>query len=382
MRHHRELGPNARLIGEPRSRQALATPAVILDLDDFERNLKAMARLCKQAGLSLRPHAKTHKSVEIAKRQIAAGAIGISVATLREAAVMVEAGVPGVLLTTPVVGAVKIDVLCNLIGTSKGFMVVVDNPANVAALEAALVKSGKKLAVLVDVDIGMRRTGVPDVAGVLSLIRRLQSSQVLTFAGIQSYSGRVQHITRAVDRARIYGKQLRHLEAVLEAVKSAGYTSGVVSGGGTGTFDIDRRAGVFTECQCGSYAVMDIEYEEVQLFAGGPHPFKIALYVQCMVVSNNHRGWPTIDGGFKCFSMDGPIPRPARGAPPGAAYQYYGDEFGKIKLARNTDTLKLGAKIELVTPHCDPTINLHDFYHCVRGNVLVDIWPIDARGSL
>jgi 3-hydroxy-D-aspartate aldolase len=382
LRHHVNLGPNARLIGEPRSRQALATPAVILDLDDFEHNLTAMAKLCKQAGLSLRPHAKTHKSVEIAKRQIAAGAIGVSVATLREAAVMVEAGVPGVLLTTPVVGAVKIDVLCNLVGKSKGFMIVVDNPANVTALEAALGRCGKKLTVLVDIDVGMKRTGVPDVAGALSLIRRLQSSRVLTLAGVQAYSGRVQHIARAADRARVYGKQLLHLVAVLAAAKKAGYTPGIVSGGGTGTFDFDRQAGLFTECQCGSYAVMDIEYEEVQLFANGPHPFKTTLFVQCMVVSNNHRAIPTIDGGFKCFSMDGPIPRPARGAPPGAVYQFYGDEFGKIKLARKTDALKLGTKVELVTPHCDPTINLHDFYHCVRGNVLVDIWPIDARGSL
>jgi 3-hydroxy-D-aspartate aldolase len=382
LRSHRDLGPNARLIGKPRSRQALATPAVILDLDVFERNLKAMARLCKQAGLSLRPHAKTHKSIEIARRQIAAGAIGISVATLREAAVMVDAGIPGVLLTTPVVGAVKIEVLRNLVGKSKGFMVAVDNPANVIALEAALEGSGKQLTVLVDVDIGMHRTGVPDPAGVVSLIRRVRASKSLTYAGLQSYSGRVQHIMRAADRARVYGKQLEHLKAVLKAVNKAGYPPGIISGGGTGTFDIDRHAGLFTECQCGSYAVMDVEYDAVQLFAGGPHPFEIALYIQCTVVSNNHPASPTIDGGFKCFSMDGPIPRLARGAPRGAAYQYFGDEFGKIKFGRKTDTLNLGSKVELVTPHCDPTINMHDFYHCVRGNVLVDIWPIDARGSL
>src|ERR1700678_3174566 len=122
-RHHRYLGPNAGLIGASRSRRALATPALVLDLDAFEHNLKAMAQLCKQAGLNLRPHAKTHKSVELAKRQVAAGALGVSVATLREAAVMVEAGVPGVLLPTPVVGAVKIDVLSSLIGKSKNFMV-------------------------------------------------------------------------------------------------------------------------------------------------------------------------------------------------------------------------------------------------------------------
>jgi D-serine deaminase-like pyridoxal phosphate-dependent protein len=382
MRHPRDLGPNARLIGEPRSRQALATPALILDLDAFEHNVKAMARLCGRAGVSLRPHAKTHKSIEMARRQIAAGAVGISVATIREAAVMVKAGLPGVLLTTPVVGAVKIDILCDLAGRSQSLMAVVDNLAGLRDIEAALEKRGRRLAVLVDIDIGMKRTGVPDVAGALALIRRVRASRVLTWAGLQCYSGQVQHIASMDNRERVYGRQLRHLQRVLDVAGKAGFIPGIVSGGGTGTFDIDRRAGLFTECQCGSYAVMDLEYEDVQLFAGAAHPFKAGLYVQCTVVSSKHREWSTIDGGFKCFSMDGPIPRPARGAPPGAVYQFFGDEFGKIRFARKTDSLKLGSKIEFVAPHCDPTVNLHDFYHCVRGNVLVDIWPVDARGSL
>lgn len=382
MRQSRYLGPNAHLIGQPRSRQALATPAVILDLEDFEFNLKTMALLCRQAGLSLRPHAKTHKSVDIAKRQIAAGAVGISVATVHEAKVMVEAGIPGVLLTTPVVGAVKLDIVCGLAGKNRGFMVAVDNPAGVGALETALRRHGKKLTVLVDLDIGMGRTGVPDVAGALALIERVRSSDVLRLAGLQSYSGRVQHIARAADRARVYGKQLEHLKAVLTAATRIGYKPAIVSGGGTGTFDTDRRAGLLTECQCGSYAFMDIEYEDVQLFGRGPNPYRTALFIQCMVVSNQVPGLPTLDGGFKCFSMDGPIPRAARGAPPGAKYRFFGDEFGKLCLARKSSTMKLGSKVELVTPHCDPTINMHDFYHCVRGNTLVEIWPISARGSL
>jgi 3-hydroxy-D-aspartate aldolase len=379
---NRDRGPNAGLIGKPRSRQALATPALILDLDNFEHNLTVMAKLCLSAGLNLRPHAKTHKSVAVAKFQLAAGAAGVSVATLREAKVMVEAGLPGVLLTTPVVGAVKIDVLSGLVGRSKGFIVAVDSAAGVEALEIALSRDGKTLPVLVDIDIGMGRTGVPTVSGVLNLVDRVKSSKVLKFTGLQSYSGKVQHIARAADRARVYGKQLKHLERVLDAVTMAGHKPAIISGGGTGTFDVDRRAGLFTECQCGSYAFMDIEYEAVQLFARGPDPFKTALFVQCTVLSNNHRGWSTIDGGFKCFSMDGPIPRPARGAPRGTEYQFFGDEFGKLKLARKTDTMTLGAKVELITPHCDPTVNLHDYYHCVRGDTLVDIWPVDARGSL
>jgi 3-hydroxy-D-aspartate aldolase len=381
-RHHPDLGPNAALIGKARSRQALATPALILDLDALEHNLKALARLCKRAGLSLRPHAKTHKSIEIARRQIAAGAAGVSVATLREAAVMVGAGVPGVLLTTPVAGDLKTDMLCNLAGKSEGFMATVADLSTLDALETSLKRARKKLTVLADLDIGMGRTGVPDVPGALTLIHRLQSSKVLTLAGVQSYSGRVQHITRAADRARVYGKQLRHLEKVLQAARKAGYTPAIVSGGGTGTFDIDRRAGLFTECQCGSYAFMDVEYGDVELFSAGPHPFKTALYLQCTVISNHHPRSPTIDGGSKSFSMDGGIPRVARGAPSDAQYAFFGDEFGRIELPRRGDTLKLGAKVEIVTSHCDPSVNMHDFYHCVRGNELVDIWPVDARGSL
>ena len=381
-RHHRDLGPNAALIGKPRSRRGLATPALILDLDAFEHNLAAMSALCKRAGLKLRPHAKTHKSVEIARRQIAAGAVGISVATLREAAVMVEAGIPGVLLTTPLTGAVKIDLLARLVGRSDGFMAAIDDPASLAPLERALERRRKRLPVLVDIDIGMKRTGVPDVPGALALIRRVSSSRRLAFAGIQSYSGMVQHITRAADRERIYGRQLEHVRRVLKAAAKAGHAPGIVSGGGTGTFYIDRRAGLFTECQCGSYAVMDVEYQAVELFAHAQHPFKTALFVQCSVVSNHHRRLPTIVGGFKCFSMDGPIPQIASGAQRGSSYQFYGDEFGKIKFSRTSDGMALGAKVELVTPHCDPTINLHDFIHCVRGQTLVDIWPVDARGSL
>ena len=154
----------------------------------------------------------------------------------------------------------------------------------------------------------------------------------------------------------------------MKAATKAGHAPGIVSGGGTGTFDIDRRAGLFTECQCGSYAVMDVEYQEVELFARGPHPFKTALFVQCSVVSNQsspHRRRSTAASSASRWT--GRSRGSHRGAPPGSSYQFYGDEFGKINLARKTDALTSDAKVELVTPHCDPTINLHDFIHCVRG---------------
>lgn len=376
-----ELGPNAGLIGKPRSRDALATPALVLDLDALEHNLDVMARFCKQAGMNLRPHVKTHKSIEIAKRQIERGAAGVCVATLREATVMVEAGVPGVLLTSPIVGAAKIEALCALLGRCGDLMIVADDLDQLAALEAAVASTGKTLPVLVDVDIGMRRTGVPDIAGVLALIRRLDDSQALEFAGLQAY-GRVAGVARGADRARAYARELAHLRAVRDAVTRAGYTPRIVSGGGTGTFDLDARAGLLTECQCGSYALMDVEYVQAQSLTRALRPFKIALFVQCTVVSRRHRGSATIDAGSKCLSQDGPAPRPARGAPPGATYRFCGDELGSIRLARQRDALKLGSKVELAVAHCDRTVNLHDYFHCVRGEVLTAISPVDARGSL
>jgi 3-hydroxy-D-aspartate aldolase len=378
----RRLGPNESLIGAPRSRERLATPAIVLDLDALEYNLAAMMSFCRKAKLALRPHAKTHKSSAIANLQAQSGASGICVATLREARAMVEAGVPHLILTSPIVGATKIGAFVDLIGKSNGLWVVVDNAESVKALEMSVKRSGKTLSVLVDVDIGMMRTGVPDVAGVLQLIAQLKSSDVLGFAGIQAYSGMVQHIATVAERTRVYGAQLKHLEAVLEALAKAGSTPQIVSGGGTGTFEIDRRAGLFTESQAGSYIFMDIEYEAVQLFDGAANPFKTSLYLQSMVLSNNHKGAATIDAGFKSFSMDGPLPRISKGAPHGALYQFCGDEFGKVTFAAPGEALKLGAKVEFVTPHCDPTINLHSYYHCVRGDVLIDIWPIDARGVL
>jgi D-serine deaminase-like pyridoxal phosphate-dependent protein len=376
------LGPNRGLIGKPRSREHLATPALIVDLDAFEHNLRTLIKLCKAAKMSLRPHAKTHKCSLMAKRQVESGAIGICVANLHEARVLVEAGVPGVHLTTPVVGPAKIDGFVDLIGRSNGLTVVVDDLDNAKSLGRALKREGKTLPVLVDLDIGMHRTGVPTVAGALELVHLIRHSDVFELAGIQAYSGYVQHIKRVSERARVYGKQLNHLEKVLDAMSKMGVTPWIVSGGGTGTFEIDRRAGLFTESQAGSYAVMDVDYGGVQLFSRGGNPYKNALFVQCMVLSNNHPEAVTVDGGYKCFAADGPIPRPARGTPPRAAYEFFGDEFGRIVFAGKHDSLDLGSKVELVAPHCDPTINLHSFLHCVRGNVLVDIWPVDARGSL
>lgn len=382
MRHRNDLGPNERLIGEAGARQRLTTPALVLDLGRFEANLATMARLAEESGQALRPHAKSHKCSAIAKAQIEAGALGICCASLREAEAMAAAGVTGVLITSPVVGEAKIGRLAALAAAAPGLMVVADNPRNVTEIDAAVGGTGAQLRMLVDVDPGMGRTGVTGSQSALALARDIERATNLSFAGVQAYSGMVQHVEDYAARRNTYGPQLDSLAQTCDALTEAGLAPGIVTGGGTGSHHIDRTMRTLNELQVGSYAFMDVQYNAVEILPDAPLPFETALTVRCSVVSNNGEGYVTIDGGLKCFATDGPAPAVASGAPPGAVYQFMGDEHGRITFAKAGEHLEIGAALELITPHCDPTVNLHDVIHCVRGDTLADIWPVDARGVL
>jgi 3-hydroxy-D-aspartate aldolase len=376
------LGPNAGLIGRKGSRNLLDTPALVLDLDALERNIAAMAAHAKSAGVNLRPHAKTHKSVEIARRQVEAGSIGIACATLGEAEVMVRAGFPGVHLTSPQVTLPKIARLMELNRDApKGLSVAVDHPDNLRDLASASGASGKRLAVMVDFSAGHNRTGCATPEDALALARAAHDSEAIDLAGLQSYSGQLQHIaSRAERRARVLA-QAGILRDIIRALEQDGIALPAVTGGGTGTFDLDPEARVFTELQVGSYVFMDVDYLRAMKDGRNAPPFETALFVQAAVVSVNARDYVTTDAGLKSFATDGPVPEPALGAPPGSRYEFFGDEHGKLFVPAGSPRLGLGARVECVTPHCDPTVNLHDVYHVVRGDTLVDIWPVDARGK-
>jgi len=377
-----DFGPNESLIGQPRSRRNLTTPALVLDLDVLERNIVTMAEHCRGVWLSLRPHAKTHKSIRIAKAQIQAGAVGICCATVGEAEVMVGAGISGVLVTSPVVQPAKIGRLVTL-NLASDVMVVVDNPRNVVELGVAAEAARKPIKVLVDFDVGLGRTGVASAEDGAVLARIVRDTRGVELAGVQAYCGHAQHIEGFASRAEVSLEQLRRVITFVSALEKEGMKPKIVTGGGTGTFDIDHQAGIFTELQAGSYAVMDVEYGDVELRAGAKtSPFQPALFVQTTVISNNARGMVTTDAGLKRFATDGPKPRIAAGAPAGAMYAFSGDEHGCVVFADQSQTLEIGSTIECIVPHCDPTVNLYDYYHCVRGDKLVGIWPVDARGAV
>ncbi|MFD2184467.1 DSD1 family PLP-dependent enzyme [Rhodoplanes azumiensis] len=365
--------------GVPGSRSAIDTPALVLDLDAVEFNLAAMARIARAAGVALRPHAKTHKSTAIAKRQIAAGAIGICCATIDEAEVMVAAGLPGVLITSPLVTRGKIDRLMDLLDRAGDVMVVADDVGNVAALDAAAGARGKTLGVLVDLDLGQRRTGVADVAAGVRLAREIASWKALRFRGVQAYAGHLQHVPTRTEREALARTAHDRVAALVAELRAEGLAPAIVTGVGTGTHAIDSE-GPFTELQVGSYVVMDAEYGAVEHAPGVPWPFRPALFVAVAVVSANVAGQVTTDGGTKAFALNGPLPTVAAGPLAGAAYAFAGDEHGRLVVPEGVPPPPLGTVIECTVPHCDPTVALHDAYLCVRGDRLVDVWPIDARG--
>ncbi len=380
------LGPNEPLIGTPGSRTLLDTPALCVDLDAMERNIAAMAELCRNKGVALRPHAKTHKSVRIAERQIAAGAVGICCATIGEAEVMVAGGIKGVLVTSPQVTPSKIARVVALnLAAENGFSVVVDHPQNVAGLSEAASASGKALDVLVDFSAGHHRTGAATVDDAIALAQAVAAADGLRLAGLQAYYGNLQHIADRAERQEKTRRQHDVIAGLVGKLRGAGFAVPIVTGAGTGTHDIDAETRTFTELQAGSYIFMDVEYAAALRDGRNALPFDTSLFVQTAVVSVESAkvpgGYVTTDAGLKCFATEGPKPEVMSGAPSGATYGYAGDEHGRLFYPPGSDIPALGQRIEVVTPHCDPTVNLHDFYHIVRGDTLVDIWPVDARGK-
>ncbi|HUK59418.1 MAG TPA: DSD1 family PLP-dependent enzyme [Stellaceae bacterium] len=376
------LGPNERFIGIRGSRALLDTPALLIERGALERNIAAMAAHARAAGVALRPHAKTHKSLALARRQVEAGALGICCATLGEAEVMVDGGIPGVHITSPQVTEAKIARLLGLNGrAAQGLSVVVDHPANLAALDAAAGAHGQKLDVLVDFEAGHGRTGAADEAALGALARAVRATPNLVYRGVQSYYGNLQHVpVRAERRARALA-QMERLGGMLAHLRGAGLAPAIVTGGGTGTFDLDPEGRIFTELQVGSYVFMDVQYRDVLADGRNAPPFETSLLVQAAVVSVNAAGYVTTDAGLKCFATDGPLPELVAGAPPGSRYEFFGDEHGRLVLPPGAQKPALGARVECMVPHCDPTVNLHDFYHVVDGDTLVEIWPIEARGK-
>jgi D-serine deaminase-like pyridoxal phosphate-dependent protein len=370
------LAATRAFVGQPGSRALIPTPAAVLDLDAFDRNVAKMAARAKAAGLALRPHAKSHKTSAIAHRQIAAGAVGICCAKLAEAEAMAAAGVGAILVTSPIAGAAQAERAAALAQDVADFRIVVDHVDGARELAAA---AEGPIQVLIDVDPGMGRTGVHDAAQALEVFQAIAAQPNLKLLGVQCYGGHWQHMEGANARAAAVADGMSHLKAVMAALKAAGADIAVVTGGGTGSFAADAAQGVLTEVQPGSFAFMDREYRDA-LKDDPDGAFEQALVIAATVISANHPKWVTVDAGLKAFSTDGPLPLAVTPKFAASDYRFFGDEHGRL-MRPESETVVRGERVDFVPPHVDPTLDRYDVIHFVRGDVLVEIAPVEGRGA-
>ncbi|WP_309604806.1 alanine racemase [Phenylobacterium sp.] len=364
------------LIGQPGSRGRIPTPAAVLDLDAFDRNVGKMAARAKAAGLALRPHAKSHKCAALAHRQIAAGAVGVCCAKLAEAEALAGAGVGAILVTSPIAGSANAVRAAALAVALEDFRIVVDHPDGAAELGPA---ARGPLQVLIDVDPGLGRSGVRDPAQAVEVFRAIAAQPNLTLLGVQCYGGQWQHLAGADVRAAAVAEGMAHLSRVIAALRGAGADIAVVTGGGTGSFAADADQGVLTEVQPGSYAFMDRQYRDA-LLDDPDGAFEQALLIAATVISANHRKWVTVDAGLKAFATDGPAPLAMTLRFADSAYRFFGDEHGLLMRPDGAAAAR-GARVDFAPGHIDPTLDRYDVIHLVRGDVLVEIAAVEGRGA-
>jgi 3-hydroxy-D-aspartate aldolase len=363
-----------------RSIDELPTPALLLDLDRFEANLRTMAAHCHREGCHFRPHAKTHKCPEVARRQLASGARGVSVATVAEAEAMVASGITRILLTSPIVDASKIRRMIELARSGGEVLLAVGHPLQVDRLAEAASASKVCIGVLVDLDIGDHRFGIEPGQSAIDLARRIGRYASLRIRGVQAYLGLAAHVIGYEARKSVSLNALSRAIETRDTLLKDGIDASFLSCASTGTYNIDSTLPGEIELQSGSYAFMDLEYRAI----GGRgnesifDDFQPSLTVLATVINDNHPGRVTVDAGTKAFATDAAVVPEAKDYP-GLIYQFNGDEFGRITAVPGADLPRIGDRLEFYVPHCDPTVNLYDRIHAIRGGAVEEVWRVAAR---
>jgi 3-hydroxy-D-aspartate aldolase len=358
--------------------ETLETPVLVIDAEALERNLTRMASYARNSGVRLRAHAKSHKSPDIARRQIELGAVGLCCQTLREAEAMVEAGIHDVLVSNQVITPGKIDRLARLARRGR-IAVCVDDAANVVDLSTAALAHGVTLGVLVEIEVGTHRCGVSPGAPALALARVIARSPGLRFDGLHAYHGRAQHLREYRERHAASSRAIALARETRDLLVSSGIPCPVVTGAGTGTFAIEAASGVYTELQAGTYVFMDASYSRNLTADGTPFAeFDQSLFVLTTVISHVSRDAAVVDAGLKAIGVDAGMPVVAELE--GARYAGASDEHGVIDLANCSRRLRLGQRLKLIPGNCDPTVNLYDNFIVVRDERVEAQWPIVARG--
>ena len=361
------------------SKWELDTPALCVDLDKLEQNIATMRTKLAKTAVASRPHAKTHKCPAIAKLQLAGGSIGICTAKVSEAEALFANGVEKIVMTTCNVSANKIRRAMKIRKANRFFIQAVDNPQNAQDLSAAAKEAGIVADVVVDVAVGTR-TGVPPGEQALALAQLVDKLPNLKFRGMLAYDGGAQHIKGFKTRFEQALKRYEPSAQTFEMMKRSGLNMEIFSGGGTGTYNIMHKTPGFTDLQVGSYIFMDCQYLEI----GGEEneavytDFAPSLTVMTTVLNTYFPGSLTTDAGSKALTLNKPGPIVI--GEKGFSYNAGSDEFGAIRYETASKTYKVGDKLELIIPHCDPAVNEYDQIYGTRNDRVDMVWPIAARG--
>ncbi|SAL42498.1 alanine racemase [Caballeronia peredens] len=374
--------PPAARVGDPLT--SVGTPSLLIDLDAFNANLTAMSAFAARHGVALRPHAKAHKSSEIARRQIATGAVGVCCQKLAEAYPFAAAGIASIHVSNEFVGADKQAMAVELASHTR-LSVCVDAIAQVRALGDAAARAGVTIDVLPEVDAGQHRCGVTSADALFALVDAIAAQDALRFAGIQAYHGGIQHVADWNARKIAAGQAADIAASYVRSLDARGVHCAIVTGGGTGTVEFDAASGVYTELQPGSYLFMDGDYGGLDW--SGELRWRHSLFVLSTVMSATRPGMAVCDVGLKGLAVDSGLPRSAiwidDRSESELSYVSANDEHGMLRAQNKPQedfAARVGKRLLLPPGHCDPTVNLYDEYVCYRGEHVADIWPIDARG--
>ena len=356
----------------PMDRIALSqieTPALLLDMDALEGNIRTMGEFFKGKKAKLRPHFKTDKCPRISHMQLDAGAKGITCSKLGEAEVLAAAGIRDILIANQIVSAEKLLRVAGLAKSGVHITILADNAENILDIAKAAKACSTDIRVLVEMDVGMGRCGVKTAEEVLELARLIKNTEGVIFEGLQAYEGHLGHIPPEAERRAGVAKMVAQVSGAADLLKSNGIAIKEISGGGTGTYYITGDDTIWTEIQAGSYLFMDLEYGKLGL------KFAQALTVLTTVI-HKRDGFAVTDAGSKTCGTDQGLPE-IKGYPDIAVK--LNEEHGLLSDTNNM--LRLGQKVEYIPGHCCSTVNLNDAYHCVRDGYLEAIWPIPGRGK-
>jgi 3-hydroxy-D-aspartate aldolase len=356
------------------------TPALLIDLDIFESNLDRLVSSLSHTKVRVRPHAKSHKCPVIALRQVALGAVGVCCQKVSEAEAMVHGGVSDVLVTNQIVGIQKLRRLASLARLAR-VAVCADEADNVEAINHVAQEFRVRIPVYVEIDVGSNRCGVQPGQAALELARKIDASSGLRFAGLQAYYGRAQHRRSYQERQAAIASAVEKASLTADLLKRHGLPCDIITGAGTGTYLIEAESGVYNELQPGSYIFMDASYAKNLDEQGAPvKTFGQSLFVYTTVMSRPCKEWFVVDAGLKALSVDSGMP--VVHGMEGVEYTRASDEHGKIEIRGQDCPIRVGDKIKLIPGHCDPTVNMYDWFVGVRNDRVEALWPITARGAV